>query len=111
MCGCLLYIIFYAEEDDWNIVVVECNSLSAKWEQLSAFLGLSRKLIDSIKKNHPNDDTVSWNDALGQWIGQNYNAKKFGVPSWKRLLKAIALVDKLVFKKLAREHEGKQCFI
>ena len=106
MCVPYCESFFYVEDDDWNTVIIECNSLSAKWEQLSAFLGLSKKLIESIKKNHPNDDTGCWNDALSHWIGQNYNAKKFGVPSWKRLLEAIALVDKLVFKKLAREHEG-----
>ena len=109
MCVFILIVNNYnfsAEEDDWNIVVTECSSLSAKWEQLSAYLGLNRRLIDSIKRNHPNDSTGCWNDALGHWIGQNYNTDRFNVPSWKVLLRSIALVDKLVFKELAREHEG-----
>ncbi len=100
---------FHTEEDDWNIVVTECNSLCSKWEQLSAHLGLSKKLIDSIKKNHSNDNTDCWNDALDKWIGQNYNTKKFGMPSWKSLLNAIAFFDRRIFKKLAHEHEGKLC--
>ena len=44
---------------------------------------------------------------MGQWIGQGYNTKKYGMPSWQTLLKAITLIDMRVFKKLARKHEGK----
>ena len=36
----------------------------------------------------------------------NYNTEKFGVPSWRTLLKAIALVDKLHFMNLAHHHQG-----
>ena len=95
------------EEDDWNIVIDECSSLAAKWEQLSGFLGLRPSLIASIKGNHPNDNVGCWNDALLQWIMQKYNTVKFGKPSWKTLLKAISKVDKLEFKKLAAEHTSK----
>ena len=107
MCITSYSLLFcHSEEDDWNIIVTECNSLSYKWEELSAFLGLPRSRIKSIK-NHSCDDTGCLNDALGQWIGQKYNTKKYGMPSWQTLLKAIALIDMRVFKKLAREHEGK----
>ena len=74
---------------------------------MSAYLGLPISRIESIKGNHPSDDTGCLYDALGQWIGQKYNTKKFGMPSWRTLLKAVASIDKRIFKKLAREHEGK----
>ena len=87
-------------------MIDECSSLAAKWEQVSGFLGLPLSLIDSIKKNHLGDNIGCWNDTLKHWIKQNYNTAKFGEPSWKTLLKAIAKVDKLKFKRLAAEHEG-----
>ena len=89
------------------MIVTDCNSLAYKWEELSAFLGLRRSVIEGIKKNHPCDVTGCLNDALGQWIEQKYNTNKYGMPSWRRLLEAIALIDNRIFKKLAREHEGK----
>ena len=46
-----------------------------------------------------------WSQALNQWIRQNYNAERFGEPSWRTLLKAIAEVDKRKFKKLAEIHQ------
>ena len=42
------------EEDDWNVVIIECSSLAAKWEQLSGYLGLSIRLIDGVNGNDPN---------------------------------------------------------
>ena len=92
------------EEDDWNIVIDECSSLAAKWEQISGFLGLKISLIETIKHGHHGDNIACWNDALKHWIKQNYNTVKFGEPSWKSLLKAISKVDKLKLKKLAPEH-------
>ena len=93
------------EEDDWNIVIDECSSLAAKWEQLSGFLGLKISLIETIKQNHPGDNIGCWNDALKHWIKQGYNTSKFGEPSWRMLLKAIAKMDKLEFKKIATDHQ------
>ena len=90
--------------DDWNIVVIECKSLSAKWEQLSIYLGLSFEVTDNIKGS--GDNYHCWSEALKYWIRQNYNTQKFGVPSWRSLLKAVAKVDKLTFKNLVAEHQG-----
>ena len=94
------------EEDHWNVVIIECSSLAAKWEQLSGYLGLSSRLIDSIKGNNSNDNSVCWNNALKHWILQNYKTEKFGSPSWKTLLRAVAGVDKLLFRMLAPKHQG-----
>ena len=87
------------------MVITECSSLAAHWEQLSGYLGLSFELIDRIKGDHPSDKISCWNEAMKQWIKQNYKTQRFGEPSWKTLLKAVARIDKLQFKKLADEHQ------
>ena len=100
----------YTEEDDWNIVIDECSSLAAKWEHLSGLLGLRPSLIASIRGNHPYDNTGCWNDALLQWITQQYNTIKFGKPSWKNLLKAVSKVDNSLSQKLSVKHsKTKSC--
>ena len=83
---------------------VECGSLAAKWEQLSAYLGLAKADIDRIRKNHPWDVTRCWSEALSQWSKQNYSTQQFGLPSWRSLLKAVATVDKHLCKELAAKH-------
>ena len=95
-------------EDDWNIVMRECHSdsLSAKWQQLCGYLGLPIGLIDSIQKNYPNDTSACWSEALKRWIQQKYNTVKFGLPSWRTLLEAIARENRLLFKTLADDHQA-----
>ena len=92
------------EEDDWNIVFVECSSLAAKWEQLSACLGLAKADIDRIRESRPRDIAGCWSEALSQWIKQNYSTQRFGLPSWRSLLKAVAMVDRCLCKELAAKH-------
>ena len=99
-------ILTLTEEDDWNDVITECSSLAAKWKQLSGYLGLSFNLIDIIERNHSSDTFDYWNEALKQWIQQKYRTEKFGLPSWRTLLKAVARVDVLQFRKLADIHQG-----
>ena len=93
-------------EDEWNIVIRECSSLSAKWQQLGGYLGLPIGLIDSIKGNYPNDNSACWSEALKQWIQQNYNTARFGLPSWRTLLEAIARENRLLFNNLAESHQA-----
>ena len=87
-------------------MIIECSSLAAKWKQLSGYLGLSKKDIDSIKEDHPNDNSECWNEALDHWIKQNYKTEKFGTPSWRNLLKAVVRIDKRLFQDLASQHQG-----
>ena len=100
--------ILSTEKEHWNILIIECKSLSSNWEKVSAYLGLSFELIDTIKRDNPRDSTGCWNEALKEWIKQNYNTKKFGRPSWRSLLRAVAEVDKRQFQKLAAEHQGEK---
>ena len=100
------FLPFCTEEDDWNILIDECSSLCARWDRISGFLGLRPSLIASIRRNNPNDNTGCWNDALLEWISQNYNTEKFGEPSWRSFLTAVAKVDKLQCKELAAVHQG-----
>ena len=87
-------------------MIDECGSLSAKWKQLSICLGLPHKVIVSIKADNLSDNYGCWSDALNQWISQNYNTAKFGVPSWRTLLKAVSKVDQLMAKELAKAHQS-----
>ena len=88
--------------EDWNVVVKDCKSLATKWKELSISLGLSYDVIDNIKGS--GDNYHCWSEALNHWIKQNYNTDTFGRPSWRSLLKAVAEIDKLLFKRLATKY-------
>ena len=86
----------------------ECSThtLAAKWKQLCGYLGLRIGLLDTIKRDNPNDSSACFSEALKHWIQQNYNTKKFGLPSWRTLLEAIARENRRVFKTLAEKHRA-----
>ena len=84
---------------------METRTLAAEWNQLAIYLGLSFDLINGTIKL-AGDSFQCWSEALRQWILHNYNTKTFGEPSWRTLLKAVAQVNKLQFKKLAASHQG-----
>ena len=103
--------INYIGKDHWNLVAIECSTLASKWKELSTFLGLSFDVIDAIKSDYPLDSTACWNEALKQWILQNYSTEMFGKPSWRRLLKSVSLMNKGLFKKLAAKHQIQGSYI
>ena len=88
------------------MLIIESNSLSAQWDIMAGFLGLPASKIAEIGKNSSGDCTRCWNSALLEWISENYDTVRFGKPSWRTFLKAVALVNKLLFKKLAADHPG-----
>ena len=56
------------------------------------------------------EQSSRWSDALYKWMNQYYNIKIFGEPSWRTLLTAVAEVDGLLFKRLAKNHQGEITF-
>ena len=105
MKDCLI-CVYFTVEDDWNVVFEKCTPLASKWQQLSAYLGLKMSIIDRIRSDFPNDSLGCLSEALKEWIKMNYDTEKFGRPSWKTLLNAIAKIDQLQFTTLATEHQG-----
>ena len=102
MCN-LIFTTDLTEESDWNNLAIESKSLSAQWDTVAVYLGLEPSKISEIRRNNSDDCTRCWNSALLEWIR---NVKKFGEPSWRTFLKAVALVDDSLFKKLAADHPG-----
>lgn len=106
-----VFIHHNTEKDDYTILIGECISLCAQWEEIAGILGLQPSLIASIKENHPNDNVGCWNDALMEWTSQNYHTEKFGLPSWKTFLTAVAKVDKMQCMNLAAKHQGSYIYL
>ena len=98
---------FLVDGDDWNDVILVCSSLAPHWEELCAFFCLPLGTSDAIKEKYPNKELSCLNEALKLWIIQKYKTKKYGPPTWKMLLNAIGKIDENLFRKLAKEHQGR----
>lgn len=104
-------MLSFTEESDWNEVVMECKSLTAKWKKLSIYLGLPPDKIDTIKGDNHGDAESCWDQALLEWIRQGYDTNRYGKPSWRTLLRAIAKENKRLFEELSQKHLSKQILV
>ena len=66
---------------------------------------------DEIKEKHPNKEFSCLSETLKLWILRKYKTEKYGLPTWKLLLKAIGKIDENLFKTLAKEHQGMKYII
>lgn len=60
--------------------------------------------IKEIERDSGRSSEDCWEKALTLWLEQNYNIKKYSLPSWRSILKIIAKIDFKLFKRLADEH-------
>ena len=72
-------------------------------------LGINPHKLDEISSDNSSKASDCLGDVLKEWIGQNYNTQKYGVPSWKTFCKALsnAVSDQKFVKNLAGNHRGK----
>ena len=43
-----------------------------------------------IEKERPNDMKSCLSEMVTEWLNQSYNTQRFGLPSWKMLVEAVA---------------------
>ena len=63
--------------------------VAAKWKAVGLALRLKLGELDSIAASHPHNVEECLSEMLTQWLRRNYNVKKFGEPSWQRLVEAV----------------------
>ena len=80
--------------------------LQPNGRNLVLVLAFQKMNIDSIKDVNPKDNSGCLDDAMDHWIKQNYDTEKFGLPSWRTLVAAVAQVNKRLCKQLAIKYQG-----
>ena len=80
--------------------------LAADWDKLAVYLRLRNGDIKVIRKENPGDTRACLNNTMELWLRENYNTTKFGHPSWRTLVKAVARMDKALANEIANEHRG-----
>ena len=76
-------------EDDLYDVQQEVVDLKASYYQLGVALRLSPQELDSIRKAFGQDIDQAFTEMLLAWLKHRYDVKRFGPPTWKRLIEAI----------------------
>ena len=68
----------------------ELNSIAATWKSIGLALRLKPDLLDTIEAAKTGNPTACLSATLKEWLKRNYNVKKFGQPTWQRLVEAVS---------------------
>ena len=90
---------------------MQIQQFAGGWNMIGTSLGIHSHKLNEIGGNNFYQAGNCLGDVLREWIGQNYNTEKYGLPSWRTLCKALftcnAVSDKKFVKELAGKHGGK----
>ena len=85
----LLLLFIHADIDDLFDVQCELTDVISRWRNLGSALRLRPGVLNVIDKDE-RDSESRFTKVLTEWLQQNYNTDRFGKPSWKMLLDAVA---------------------
>ena len=83
-------VLFVDESHFQEIRVAVGANLDGVWRDFGTALGLSPSAIKGVAAAHPGDPGQCMFDILDKWVRKDYNHGKFGPPSWRKLVKAVA---------------------
>ena len=83
-------IFITADIDDRFDVVSEVSDLPHMWRSLGEALRLRPPILDRIEVDHQQDSRRCLSEMVTEWLNQSYNTRRFGLPSWKMLVEAVA---------------------
>ena len=107
----LSIVLLCADIDDLIDVKCELLNLAHNWKGVGEALRLHPDLLSRIQANHPTDVTECLSAVLTEWLKKAYNTSRFGPPSWKLVVAAVANPaggnDRSLADQIALKYNGK----
>ena len=104
-------MLLCADIDDLIDVKCELLDVAHNWKDVGMALRLKPALLNRIQADHPGDVKECLTDALTEWLNKSYNTSRFGPPSWKLLVAAVANPaggnDRALAEQIAHKYNGK----
>ena len=85
----------------------ELIPVAANWRSIGIALRLKFDLLETIKSQCSGDPRACLSNMVTEWLKRNYDVKKFGEPTWQRLVEAVDHPAGGANTALAREIAGR----
>ena len=87
----------------------ELLPVACRWRKIGLALRLDPDLLNRIRGNHTDvEDCLE--DVVTNWLKKAYDVTRFGAPSWKLLVEAVAHQaggnDRALAERIAGKYEG-----
>lgn len=79
----------FADIEDLADVEKESYDLASKWWLLCSFLGVKESSLQLVQCNYPRDAGMCLHMGMVEWLNWNYNHRRYGKPSWRKLAAAV----------------------
>ena len=102
-------------DDDLFDVQSDLLPVATKWRSIGIALRLKYKILEGIQAGNKDDVTACLAAMVTEWLNRNYNVKRFGEPTWQRLVEAVGHpaggANVALAREIARNHktEGTLC--
>ena len=97
--------------DDLFEVQSELHDVAHNWKGLGLALGLRLPVLNKIEADQQDSESRLML-VLSEWLQQAYNIERFGPPSWKLLVSAVAHPiggnSPALAQQIAHRHNGKR---
>jgi len=97
-------------DDDLFDVQSELIPVTAKWRSIGTALRLKSGVLESIQGASGSDPPACLAAVVTEWLRRSYNVKRFGEPTWQRLVEAVAHpaggANTAVARDIARKHKS-----
>ena len=96
--------------DDLFDVKSELTPASANWKDIGIALRLSPNTLDGIQAGSSGDPITCLTSMVTEWLRRNYNVKKFGEPTWQKLVEVVGHpaggANKALARDIAKRHKA-----
>ena len=103
-------LLLCADIDDLIDVKCELLDVAHKWKGVGMALRLKPALLNRIQAEN-SDVLECLTGVLTEWLNESYNIFRFGPPSWKLLVAAVAHPaggnDRALAERIAQKYMGK----
>ena len=83
-------LTYFTAEDDLYDVYEEVIAMSGNWGRIAVGLRLLPRMKDVIATKHSNKPEECLLAVVEEWLKGVHNVQKYGHPSWRVLVKAVA---------------------
>ena len=87
---CILLLCILIDEDDLYDAQKALIPAVAKWKAIGTGLGIKRGRLDEIEAAHLGEPSECLAETLTTWLRKGYNVKRFGEPTWEKLVQVVS---------------------
>ena len=97
-------------DDDLFDVKNELTPAAANWRSIGIALRLKHNTLEKIQAENSCNLIACLTSMMTEWLKRNYNVKKFGEPTWRRLVEVVGHpaggANMALARDVARKHKA-----